>query len=95
MSENAILQETATQLRTANKLVSRKRADRPRLTTAPVLNGDEVEFLWGDKAIELDAKEAERNQKQRRQKKPKKPVNLVESDPESDYDSGAYDTAEE
>lgn len=45
MSETIILQETNTQLRTANKKVSQNRRGKPRLTGARVLNDQEISEL--------------------------------------------------
>ena len=98
LAENMILQATATQLYQANKKKSNNRAGRPRLTKARVLNDDEVEHLWGDKALELDEKAAKQANKPRRRVKAR--VNSNNSSNGSGSGSGsdasdAYDTAEE
>ena len=43
-----------------------KHTGRLKLTHALVLNNNKVEFLWGDKAIKLDA-ETDDNHKKRKQ----------------------------
>lgn len=45
MSETTILQETNCQLRAANKKVSQNRRGKPRLTSARVLNDQQIDSL--------------------------------------------------
>ncbi|KAJ6258025.1 hypothetical protein Dda_6937 [Drechslerella dactyloides] len=74
--------------------MSHNRPGRPRLTKARILNDREVEYLWGDKALELDEKAVKEANKPKGGHKA-----IINENNNDDNNAGdgtdAYDTAEE
>lgn len=66
ISETIILQESNCQLRAANKKVSQNRRGKPRLTSARVLNDQQLDSLWQNKAMELDTRAVAANSTEKR-----------------------------